>query len=31
VETDDLAIGSGMAGLTVAALLANEGRRVTVL
>lgn len=30
-EVDDLVIGSGMAGLTVAALLAKAGRRVVVL
>jgi len=30
-QFDDLIIGSGMAGLTVAALLANAGRRVLVL
>lgn len=30
-DADDLVIGSGMAGLTVAALLARAGRRVVVL
>lgn len=30
-DFDDLIIGSGMAGLTVASLLANAGRRVAVL
>jgi all-trans-retinol 13,14-reductase len=30
-DADDLVIGSGMAGLTVAALLARSGRRVVVL
>jgi all-trans-retinol 13,14-reductase len=30
-DFDDIIIGSGMAGLTVAALLANTGRRVAVL
>jgi all-trans-retinol 13,14-reductase len=30
-DFDDLIIGSGMAGLTVGALLANSGRRVAVL
>lgn len=30
-DFDDLIIGSGLAGLTVAALLANKGRRVAIL